>query len=276
MKRFGLFVLFLICGCAVFFTTFALSPIMSTPASVIVRSSLTIVFILMSIVFYRNEPMQKYWQVFFAFFIASAALFISWLFSDLGLQLFKLELDSPAGIAMAKLSESLLIVIAIIVLTLVSGGSLGSIYLKAGKLGLGLIIGLLSFMILSVLAILQATAQGIQSQVLVEWLPWILIFVLCNGFMEELLFRGIFLQKYVPFLGRGLSNLVAALIFTIAHARITYSPDLPFFLAITFLLALAWGYVMQKTDSIIGAGLFHAGADMLIIIGVFANFGITG
>jgi uncharacterized protein len=39
----------------------------------------------------------------------------------------------------------------------------------------------------------------------------------------------------------------------------------------TFSLGLAWGYIMQRTDSILGSALFHAGADIPVFIGIFSN-----
>ena len=152
---------------------------------------------------------------------------------------------------------------------------MASIFLKAGNLKSGLIIGLTSFLILAALAIWLAASQGVELQKLFILTPWILIFVLANGFMEELLFRGLFLNKFKSILGPRPSNLLTAIIFALAHMKVTYTPDVPIFLIITFVLALLWGYIMQKTDSIIGSALFHAGADTLIMTGIFASYGIT-
>jgi len=43
------------------------------------------------------------------------------------------------------------------------------------------------------------------------------------------------------------------------------------FLAVLVPLALAWGYLMQKTDSIWASILFHAGMDIPIMLGIFSN-----
>jgi membrane protease YdiL (CAAX protease family) len=96
-----------------------------------------------------------------------------------------------------------------------------------------------------------------------------LIFVLANGTLEELLFRGLFLRKLEPFVGKFLSNLLTALVFTVLHRGAFYTSDEAIFLAVTFPLALVWGYVMQKTDGIWGSILFHAGMDIPIILGIF-------
>lgn len=274
VHRLTLFLLFLMCGLLVFFISMTFSPKIPDNIETICRISLMIVFLAVAIWSHRNELLKKYWPVFFAFFVASFALFLSWQSAGWVLHFLDLTVNTPDGIAVAKLSASLLIVIPIILLTRISGDDLASIYLKKGKLRLGLIIGLASFVLFAALAVLQVIGQDISWEKVIPLTPWILVFVLANGFTEELLFRGLFLRKYEPFLGNKLSNLLTAVVFTLAHIQVTYTPELPIFLMITFLLALAWGYVMQKTDSIWGSALFHAGADMLIIIGIFANYGI--
>ncbi len=89
--------------------------------------------------------------------------------------------------------------------------------------------------------------------------------------MEEVLFRGLFLRKLEPFYGKVISNLLVAFVFTVLHRAATYTADQYLFLAILFPLALAWGYIMQKTDAVWGSILFHAGMDIPIILGIFSN-----
>jgi membrane protease YdiL (CAAX protease family) len=95
--------------------------------------------------------------------------------------------------------------------------------------------------------------------------------VLANGAQEELLFRGLFLRKLEPFFGKFLSNCLIALVFTVLHKGSTYTSSEYIFLAILTPIALVWGYVMQKTDSVWGSILFHAGMDIPIFLGIFAN-----
>src|ERR1700735_1975577 len=83
-----------------------------------------------------------------------------------------------------------------------------------------------------------------------SWAPWILSFVLANGFFEESMARRLFLKKFEPLLGAFFSNLFTAPVLAIGHAGVTYSGDVLVFVAITFVLALIWGYLMQKTDSL--------------------------
>jgi membrane protease YdiL (CAAX protease family) len=98
-----------------------------------------------------------------------------------------------------------------------------------------------------------------------------LLFVLSNGFNEELLYRGVFLQRYEVFLGKGLANITAAVVFTLMHTQVSYAPQMLGFLAIVLGLSLIWGVLIQETDSLWGAVLFHAAGDCLIILPAFAS-----
>jgi membrane protease YdiL (CAAX protease family) len=103
------------------------------------------------------------------------------------------------------------------------------------------------------------------------WIPWILVFVAGNAFNEELLFRGLFLQKIDPFVGRLCSNLVLAIPFVLHHTGVTYTPSQWMFLAELLPLALAWSYITQRTDSLWGSVLFHAGTDIPIVLVLFST-----
>jgi len=62
--------------------------------------------------------------------------------------------------------------------------------------------------------------------------------------------RGLFLKKSEPLLAASLSNLFTASVFAIGHAGVTYSTDVLVFVAMTFVFALIWGYLMQNTGSL--------------------------
>ena len=119
-------------------------------------------------------------------------------------------------------------------------------------------------------SMLFSIKEGITYERILSLMPIVVAFVLLNGFKEELLNRGIFLKKFAAFLGAWPSNILTAIVFTATHIGVEYTPVLLVFLGITFLLALAWGYVMQKTDSIIGSALFHGTMDITIILGIFS------
>lgn len=272
--RFGIFMLFLICGLLVFFINMTFTDVIPLKVGIIVKTILIIIFLAISILLYWNKRLNKYWKVFYAFFVVATAAFLSLSLSKLGLRVFNLEMNTLKGITVYKLLEDLLIIFSISVLIKIAKGNMSSIYISKGNLRLGLIIGLASFFGLFLLSFL-ITTQNINSAKFLSLTPSLLIIALADGFMEELLFRGVFLKKFEPFMGASLSNLLAALIYSLAHLQVTFIPSLPIFLIATFLFGLLWGYIMQKTQSIVAPALFHAGVDTLILIDFLANLGIT-
>ncbi|BAI60832.1 hypothetical protein MCP_0760 [Methanocella paludicola SANAE] len=107
-------------------------------------------------------------------------------------------------------------------------------------------------------------------------MPAILVIVILNGIREELLYRGLFLKKYEPVFGPIVSNVLQALIFSLSHTvagrgAIAYTSFTLAFVVITFLLGLALGYLMRRTDSLLGPVLFHAGTDIPIFMGIISN-----
>jgi membrane protease YdiL (CAAX protease family) len=182
--------------------------------------------------------------------------------------------STPAGWALDKLNKCFVVSSVIVTFTLASGSSLGSIYIQKGNLKLGLIIGSITFFIFAAGAIPMGplfNAQNLSLDRVLPWIPWLLIFVLANGTLEELLFRGLFLRKLQPFFGKFMSTFLLAFIFTGLHYWTSYSADKVIFLAVTFPLALALGTIMQKTDSIWGSILLHAGMDIPVMLGIFSN-----
>jgi hypothetical protein len=142
-----------------------------------------------------------------------------------------------------------------------------------GRLMLGLSVGLITAAALLVLFMLQPAVRALGTARLMSLAPWMLLFVAANAFMEELLFRGLFLGRYEPLIGKWLAILSTALAFTLAHMQATYAANVWGFLLVLFGFSIAWGWLMQKTGSLWGSVLFHAGADLLIILPVFSSFG---
>jgi membrane protease YdiL (CAAX protease family) len=276
--RIFLFVIFLVFGLSLP----ALSGLLIFPFSLIPDSLwqiysiiLSILFLTLTILFHRNEQYNKYWQILLAFFIASFALNLQAISGWLGFQTTTMN-----GLFLAMLSSTALVVASIIVLTRISGGNMYSIFLAKGKIKLGLLVGLIGFLVFVALSIPGANflfqGQNLTMAKLFSWMPWILPIVLANGLREELLYRGLFLRKFEGLLGNGLSVFLQALIFSLSHSvaglGITqYTPYISVLIVATFLLGLVLGYVMQRTDSIIGPILIHAGTDIPIFIGIFSN-----
>lgn len=270
IQKSGVFVVGLVLE-AMVFAILPLSARLPINRLLYLHAGLTVLLLVAALLLRRSEGGRKFWQVFYVLFVAGVAILLSTLFSERLLDVFGFASGSPSWIAFAKLSESLWRVIPILVLMMVIGADRSSLYLSRGKLGLGLAVGVAAFVGFAGLAFIPLAKQAGMLNKLLSLTPWILIFVLANGFMEELLYRGLFLKRFEPFLGKGLSNLLTASVFTLSHVQVTYMADVFKFLLVVFPLALIWGYLMQKTDSLWGSVLFHAGADCMIIFAIYAS-----
>ena len=254
----------------VLFAPLTFSPYVPHDTLLYMLAGVAALLLVVALLLRRSERGVRYWRVTYALFVGAMAILASGFLSDDLLGLFRLTAGTPQWMAVAKFSESILRVVAILVLAPIGGLSWRSLYLRRGRVEIWLAIGAAAWVVFPVLAYYTLPSRvGMLDKLLPLW-PWILLFVLSNGFMEELVFRGLFLQRYEPFLGKGLSNAVTALAFTLMHTQVTYAPQMLQFLAIALALSLIWGYLIQKTESLWGAALFHAAGDCLIIFAVFA------
>lgn len=271
LKKSSLFLLFFIVETMVF-ALITLSPYLPQTALLGFHAGLTAALLIIALFLRRSRKGKQYWPVFYAFFVAGAAVLTSVLFSDDLLRLFKQTVATPQGIALAKFSESILRVFPILVLMPVMGFDWRSLYLAAGKVRFWLPIAIAAFIVFPALAFfpLSSSQAGVLDKLLPLW-PWILLFVLSNGFMEELLYRGVFLKRYEPFLGKVQSNILTAIVFALIHTQVTYAAQMIQFLVIVLVLSLIWGILIQKTNSLWGAVLFHAAGDCLIIFGAYVS-----
>ncbi len=273
-KDVGPFVLFLVCGLAVFFINMTFTDRIPLYLGIALKAGLVVVFSLATRFFCRSKRLNPYGRVFFAFLAASVALFAGLYLSKAGLLLLDRSIDTLEGFTLYKLLEDLAIIVLIIVLTLFSGNDLASLYLKKGNLRHGLLIGLGSFFLLCVASILMVGYRNMSLSRFVQLSPAILIIALGDGFMEELLFRGLFLKKLQPVLRSTTSNILTAIVYCLTHLQATFTPSLPLFLLAVLLLGLLWGHLMQRTDSLLASALFHAGADVFIMIDFFQAYGV--
>ncbi|MDD2523043.1 MAG: type II CAAX endopeptidase family protein [Anaerolineaceae bacterium] len=223
----------------------------------------------------KNEQLKPYRTLLLVLLIMSVAISLDWVFAIYLLEYMGLNTQTASGIALLKLNEFFIVASTIISLTLLTGGSLGSIYIQKGNLKLGLLVGGIAFFLSAAaspwMARFMFNGQDLTPDRLRAWLPWVLIFALANAAQEELLFRGLFLRKLEPFFGKLFSNILIVFVFTLVHQGVNYTSDQIGFLAILSLLAFAWGNLMQKSDSIWGSILFHAGLDIPVILGILSN-----
>jgi len=179
----------------------------------------------------------------------------------------RLRDDSLKGIALLKALEAAVVVGAILVLFVIARVSFDTIYLNFGKLGLGLGIGFGGFALFAALALQEARSLRIERRTIIDVLPWILLFIFANAFMEELWLRALFLKPLVSLTGPIVAIVLTAAVFALLHISVSYmsKEERLRFLLILFLLGLVWGACLHFTGSIIASTLFHAGADLIVV-----------
>ena len=274
IARIILAILFLVVGFMIYIVFSPLRPMLDPRSDYVGRFILISLLLITTLLIRKIKSLQRFAQVSKGLLIMSVAVALDYIISVYLLQELGVNINTPSGFTLQKLNECVVVVSVIVSLTLLSGDSLGSLYLQGGRLKLGILIGIIAFVVTALGSIPVAPmfgARGLTSSRIIKWLPWILIFIFSNALMEEVLSRGLFLRKLEPFFGKFISNLLVALVFTTLHIGVTYPANQLLFLAILTPVALAWGYVMQKTDSIWGSVLFHAGMDIPIIIGIFSS-----
>lgn len=234
------------------------------------------VLLLGAVVFRASRRLGPYWRVMFAYFIALLAIILSEYTGDWAMILSGRGLDTIRGFTALKLGEDIAIIGVILGLALLSRDRLKELYVAGGRLKFGLTVGISSFLVLAVLGLSVMFAQVTPFTRVSGLLPPFCLIALADGFMEELLFRGLFLKKLGHFVGDHPANLITATVFAFAHLQVDFGPSLPVFLSVVFMLGLFWGWLMKETGSLLAPALFHAGADMLIMRDFLEAFGVRG
>ena len=274
VRRLGLFVLFLICGLLVFAFGVDYHSRFPTNTSGAYKIGLSAIFLVAMVVLRRGKRLKVYWRAAFALFAASLTNVFTWYFvvglREWLLSLLRLSLETPQGLAVAKLCDALLRVLPILVLVRLSGDDMGSIYLKKGNLRWSLTVGLLALVNLAATSIVIAASREGGLESVAHSIPWWFAYSLINGFMEEVWYRGLFLRRLQPVIGVTGSIWLTSLVFGLSHLLAVYiaPPGAPVFATIVFTLGLAFGLLMQKTDSIWGAVVFHLGTDLFWFVAV--------
>ncbi|MGB9232936.1 MAG: type II CAAX endopeptidase family protein [Terriglobales bacterium] len=258
--RLGLFVLLTIGGFLIFALTMTFVPVLPVWVNYAARAGFLVAFGTLWWAARGEGLLSRFRPIFFAYFAAVIGVSLGFFLADRGLTLLGLTTQTPMGVAVARFLQSSLIVIGILALARLCGEDFASLYIRKGRLLLGLSVGMIGAAVCLVLTLVQPGIRSLGTARLISWTPWILLFSVSGAFMEELLFRGLFLGRYEPLIGKWLSILSTALVFTLAHMQISYAPNgLWKFLVVLFVFSIAWGWLMQKTGSLWGSVLFHAG-----------------
>lgn len=227
----------------------------------------------------KRAALRRFWELPFAFFVfAVVQLLNNSIPHYVGVAMH----DTPTthnslaatvhGSVIIQLLDTAIAIVPVVVLTKLAGIDLGTIYVRLGRLGSRFFIGIGAFALFYLVSLRGAhriipTHGTISPQRFLTLTPALLALVISNGFQEELLFRGLFLQKFNGFLGIHGANVLQAGIFALAHIGVTYTPyDLVFIVVFVFPIGLFSGYLMRTTDSVIAPAIFHAGADIPIYL----------
>jgi len=259
MKKIYTFLLILFVFLVVSFTLFNSIP---NNTKLIIRLVLIVVFFGLWR-FFSVKNLEKFKDIAFALLALNIAFLIVSVFTS---DFWSLDMETSKGFALSKLSDAIIISLILIGSFVLAGYKLKSIYITRGRLIPGLIIGTIFFLLFTYLA-LNNPQELPESDFLKNNYIWILVFVFANGFMEELVFRGIMLKKLHEFF----NPLWSAA----PHLLVNYRSDTMVFGVIVFVLGMLCGFSMHYSKSIIAPWLIHAGADLMIIIPVFATYGVN-
>lgn len=221
----------------------------------------------------RSARLAAWRPVCLAFFAVSLGIMAAWLAGPWPLRWLGLTTDSLRGMVVAKLTEAAAIVAAILGVSRLEGALLTDLALRRGRLGRSLVRGAgvaaLLWLFFMAMGGWQAIVYLGASRLLAA-LPPVMVFAAANGFMEELWFRGLYLARFEALAGARGSLILTALAFAALHVATSYgSEELLPLLAITLLLGLACGWIVQSTRTLWGAVLAHAAGDVLILLGFF-------
>lgn len=246
---------------------------------------LSAVYLVITLVVRRVSALQPFWELSFAFFILA---FSRWLNTLVGFAGTAVLHDPPnagdplastiSGTVIIQLLATLVAIAPVILSTVMTGRGRASVYATRGTFGRWFLFAVVFFVVFYVvLATLPLRPGSPANQVFptngpltvarfVGLTPALVVVSLSNGFEEEFLSRGLFLQKYETFFSVRTSNVLQAIVFSIAHVGVTYTPVLLVFLIGVFLLALFAGFLMRRTSSVLTPAIFHGALDMGIYI----------
>lgn len=145
---------------------------------------------------------------------------------------------------------------------------------KLGKVGLsfgfvpvqllvalsGLVLGVAEYLILKPeLMVSELTWQGI-------WL-WAVIYLVCSGFVEEFIFRGVLQHTALAAVG-GWGIVYVSLLFAILHlGHYPSNPPLSYWdVPFVFVIALFFAWVVKKTGSLLGVTLSHGITNIVLYL----------
>jgi membrane protease YdiL (CAAX protease family) len=219
---------------------------------------------------------QKYFPdqktVFLAFFLVSAGWMLDYFLADRIKGLFSLNTQELSGFAYTMVVSTLLVSVPVILGWLISGQKLSALFIQGGAGLRGIVPGIAGLFLFGGLGVLQAVDQGLTINAIGAAIPLALVFSLANGFREELVYRAVFIKGFQANIGTLAAIIVTTLVFTLAHIDVSYIPASQIvFVLVLVIIGIVGSMIMIKTGSLLGSVLFHAGADVLLVMGMLSS-----
>lgn len=234
------------------------------------KIGLPVLLLLAYLVMRKYYPSQR--SAFLAFFLVSLGWTIDYFLTGKIKSAFSLETSELSGIAITMVISTLLVCVPVLVGWLISGQKLSDLFIQSRTRMWAIALGLAGLFLFGGLGVLQSLGQGLDLKVIAAALPLALVFSLANGFREELTYRAALLNGLRANIGNLAAIIVTTLVFTLAHLDVSYIPPSQIIFAIVLvLIGVVGSLIMLKTGSLLGAVLFHAGADVLLILGLVSS-----
>ena len=215
-------------------------------------------------------PNQK--AVFLAFFLVSLGWTLDFYLTGKINGLFSLNTKELSGLAYTMVISTLLVSAPVIIGWLISGQNLSALFIQNSEKTWGIVVGIVGMLLFGGLGVLQSLNQGLTIKVIGVAIPLALVFSLANGFREELVYRAVLIKGFQANIGIVATIIVTTLVFTLAHLDVSYTPAGQIVFAIVLvIIGIVGSLIMMKTGSMIGSVLFHAGADILLVMGMLSS-----
>jgi membrane protease YdiL (CAAX protease family) len=263
-------VLYVILGGFVFVLGLNLLKLIPKEFKDIYKIGIPMIFLILFFVSQKYFSNQK--NVLWAFFLVSVGWMLDFFLTERIANMLSLNSQDLSGMAYTMVISTLLVSAPVVIGWLLSGHQISTIYIQSSEKMWGIIIGITGLLLFGGLGVFQAQGQGIVFKIIGAAIPMALVFSLANAFREELVYRAIFLDSFRANIGVLAAIIVTTLVFVVAHIEVSYDPaSLVIFLIILVLIGVVGSQIMIKTGSLIGAVLFHAGADVLLIMGLLSS-----
>ena len=220
---------------------------------------------------HRSSRLRRFSTITYAFFVFALVISVRHLVLDSssvnGL------LSSLNGLVVYQVIDTSVVFAPVILLVLANGGAIGSLFLQKGNLRLGLGIAVPVFLVLLIVSFVieQLLApsfgvRGVGLPFVLSLAPYLSIVALLNGPKEELLYRGLFLQRYDAFLPRRSTNFLSTIVFALSVVEPEYFAQLVGAVLVSLVGGLLFVRLMRRTNSIIGSGICEGASTIPIYL----------